>query len=234
MHGLRQHARVAAGLLLPVGGRPVDRRHLRSGERGRDGEDGQRRQRWQRGRRKQTPTARDDPDAANVSSGSAIALPSPMVEPPPTATQQSAPTATAMRARGRRRLDRDVHHRLVEDPGGARARGGGRDLVGERPLARRAQHQHARARPAVRSRRSSEANAPMPNTTRAGRPTCTKDRGTHLTARSLRSAARVVGGNLRVDVDPHRFGFGVLVHRLEPHLAAVAGLPDARRTASPD
>src|SRR3954453_16964077 len=40
-------------------------------------------------------------------------------------------------------------------------------------------------------------------------------------------SARVVGRDLRVDVHPHRLRLGVFVHRLEPHLAAVAGLPDA-------
>src|SRR5207342_1913168 len=43
----------------------------------------------------------------------------------------------------------------------------------------------------------------------------------------LRSAARVIGGNLRVDVDPHRFRFGVVMHGFEPHLAPVSRAGDA-------
>src|SRR5262245_17188422 len=40
-------------------------------------------------------------------------------------------------------------------------------------------------------------------------------------------SARVEGSNLRVDVDPYRLGFGVLVHGFEAHLAAVAGAAHA-------
>ena len=48
---------------------------------------------------------------------SAIALPKPMVEPPPMAMQQSASTDFAIVARRLDLRDRRVHHRLVEDAG---------------------------------------------------------------------------------------------------------------------
>jgi dienelactone hydrolase len=40
-------------------------------------------------------------------------------------------------------------------------------------------------------------------------------------------SSRVPRRQVRIHVDPHRFRIGVVVHRLEPHFAAVAALPDA-------
>src|SRR5688572_8189275 len=45
--------------------------------------------------------------------------------------------------------------------------------------------------------------------------------------RSLTASARIVRRNLRVYVHPHRLGVGVIVHRLETHLAPVARVADA-------
>ena len=50
-----------------------------------------------------------------------MAFARPVVEPPPTATQQSAPSALACSLRLLGDLDRHVHHGLVEQAGGARA-----------------------------------------------------------------------------------------------------------------
>ena len=41
------------------------------------------------------------------------------------------------------------------------------------------------------------------------------------------ASARIVRRDLRVDIDPDRLRFGVVVHRFEAHLAAIAGLADA-------
>src|SRR6185369_13529171 len=41
------------------------------------------------------------------------------------------------------------------------------------------------------------------------------------------SGPRVIGRDLGVDVDPDRLGLGVVVHGLEPHVAAVARVADA-------
>ena len=73
---------------------------------------------------------------------SAIALPRPVVEPPPMATAQSAPSRRAVVARFARGLDRHVHHGAVEDAGGLRAEQLGHAL-GLLPLLGRAQHQRA-------------------------------------------------------------------------------------------
>ena len=74
-HGLREHDQVAAGLLVPSAGEPVDRGLLAPRVRRRHGDDRQ-------------------PGV------SAIALASPVDEPPPTVTTTSAPaSATAARAR---------------------------------------------------------------------------------------------------------------------------------------
>src|SRR5262245_25875871 len=49
----------------------------------------------------------------------------------------------------------------------------------------------------------------------------------HSSAHSLTASARIVRRNLRVYVDPHRLGIGVVVHRLEAHLAPITGVADA-------
>ena len=97
---------------------------------------------------------------------SAIALPSPTVEPPPTATAQSAPRERRTRARPRH-FDRHVHRRPVVDADGTRAQPLG-DRFGHGALLRRAQHQRT-----LRAQRLhfvfQMAQAAAPKITRAGR-----------------------------------------------------------------
>src|SRR5688572_5036140 len=69
-------------------------------------------------------------------------------------------------------------------------------------------------------------------------PSCTTSRqspsGTaskrHST-RSLTASARIVRRNLRVYVHPHRLRVGVIVHRLEAHLAPVARVAEIGRAS---
>ena len=115
-HRARQYPDVAAGLLLPSFGDAENGRHLRAGIGGRNGEDGQARLEG---------NGLGEPDGRAASDGDrAVGVESPR-----------------LLAGGARHLDRDMHHRAVEDSGAA-AGEAAFDVVGGSPL-RRGKHERS-------------------------------------------------------------------------------------------
>ena len=131
-HRARQHAQVAPGLLEAAVGDAVDRRHLGTGVSGRHRHDGQ-------GRGQRDGLAR------------------PMVEPPPTATQQSAPR----RAASARAASADSSGTCITAPGCTPAAHlpGPVPPVPQRPLAGRGQPPARRAPSAATSSGSRASSA---------------------------------------------------------------------------
>ena len=97
---------------------------------------------------------------------SAIALPSPTADPPPTATQPSAPSSRGEVPGPGGDLDRNVHAGFGEDPGGAVAEGLGDQLPGVL-LLRGAQHQHP-GEPQAGDLLGQRGQRPAPKRTRMG------------------------------------------------------------------